>query len=431
VRHWGIKAGIAALLGLFFVSEFLSQGRGPWMGLVAAAVILAVGLTRSKAGWKLVGAMLLGTVILAGVAARLSPTVAQRFTTLTQIGHDESLRQRFMYYRAALRAIREHPVAGIGFENFRNAYPAYRSAEDIYFFDNVIPTMVHDGYLQTALTNGIPALLLYLTLVACVLIKLLRHLSHGEDRDRNDVMLAFLAALSAYLVQDLTGWLDMATASSFWIMLGLALNLAGQNAPAAASPAWIKPAIIAYCASTAVLSLYLLNDHYARVIADAELFEAQALDIRTQWPETEALVNKAHKRFPGDSRSELVAAQIYAKRFVTLHDPSAYARSRALFESSYDHNRFERLRLVNIVALETAALELGQISKASDFAQEAMASLSGTDRDNPGFHEFKAKFLAAQGRFAEALTAIREAQRLAPQDQRFRSREAEYEAKSK
>ncbi len=431
VRHWGIKAGMGGLLALLLISEFLSQGRGPWMGLVAAAAILAVGLTRSKAGWKLIGAMLLGTVILAGVAAKLSPIVAERFATLTQIGHDESLRQRFVLYRAALRAIREHPVAGIGFENFRNAYPAYRSAEDIYFFDNVIPTMVHDGYLQTALTNGIPALLLYLALVACVLIKLLRELSHDEDRDRHDLLLAFLAALSAYLVQDLTGWLDMATTSVFWIMLGLALNLAGRNAPPGPSPSWTKPVIAAFSALIVVLSLYLLNDRYARVIADAQLFKAQALDVRTQWPETESLVDKALSRNPRDSRTELVAAQIYANRFVKLHDPSAYARSRELFESSFSHNRFERLRLVNIVALETAALELGQIGKASDFAQEAMTSLSETDRNNPGFHEFKARFLAAQGRYAEALGAIREARRLAPQEQRFRSREAEYEAKSR
>jgi putative inorganic carbon (HCO3(-)) transporter len=430
VRHWGVKAGMGGLLALLLISEFLSQGRGPWMGLVAAAVILAVGLIRSKAGWKVVGAMSLGMVLLAGLAAKLSPTVAERFATLTQIGHDESLGQRFVFYRAALRAIREHPVAGIGFENFRNAYPSYRSAEDIYFFDNVIPTMVHDGYLQTAMTNGMPALLLYLALVAGVLIKLVRELSHGESRDRHNLLLGFLAALSAYLVQDLVGWLDMATTSAFWIMLGLGLNLASQNTPRS-SRSWTKPVIPILSGLMVLLSLYLLNDRYARVIADAHLFKAQALDVRTQWPDAELLVNKAVSSLPGDSRTEMVAGQIYADRFVSLHDPRAYARSRELLESSFNHNRYDRLRLVNIVALESAALELGQISKASDFAQEAITVLSETDRDNPGFHEFKAKFFAAQGRFGDALTAIREARRLAPQEQRFRSREAEYEAKLK
>lgn len=429
-RHWGIKAGLGGLLALFVISEFLSQGRGPWMGLIAAAVILAVGLMRSKAGWKVIAAMLLGMVMLAGLAAKLSPMAAERLATLTQITHDESIRQRFVHYRAALRAIREHPVAGIGFENFQNSYPSYRSAEDIYFFDNVIPTMVHNGYLQTALTNGIPALLLYLALVVGVLIKLIREVSHDEDRDRQDLLLGFLAALSSYLIQDLAGWLDMALTSAFWVMLGLALNLASQKTPRS-SYSWTKPLIATFSGLMVLLSLYLLNDRYARVIADSHLFKAQALDVRMQWPDTESLVNKALLSLPADSRTEMVSGQIYANRFVSLHDLRAYARSRELLEASYYHNRFDRMRLVNIVALESAALELGQISTASDFAQEAIIVLSGTDRDNPGFHEFKAKFFASQGRFNEALTAIREARRLAPQEERFRSREAEYETKLK
>src|SRR5471030_2942017 len=244
--------------------------------------------------------------------------------------------------------------------------------------------MVHSGYLQTALTNGIPALLLYLALVAGVLIKLVRELSHDEDRDRHDLLLGFLAALSAYLIQDLVGWLDMALTSTFWIMLGLALNLASQNTPRS-SAWWTKPVVATFSGLMVLLSLYLLNDRYARVIADTHLFKAQALDVRMQWPDVESLVNKALSSLPGDSRTEMVAGQIYANRFVSLHDPRAYARSRELLESSFDHNRFDRLRLVNIVALESAALELGQISMASDFAQKAISALSETDRNNPDF----------------------------------------------
>ena len=430
VRRWGAKAVLAGLLALLVISEFLSQGRGPWMGLVAAAFVLTVGMIRSKAGWKVVAAMLLGMVMLGALTAKLSPTVAARLATLTQIAQDENIRQRFVHYRAALRALREHPVAGIGFENFQNSYPAYRSAEDIYFFDNVIPTMVHNGYLQTALTNGIPALLLYLALVAGVLIKLVRELRRNEDRDRQDLLLGFLAALAAYLVQDLVGWLDMALTSTFWVMLGLALNLASENAPRAA-PSWTRPVLAGFSGLMLLLSLYLFYDRYARVIADANLFKAQALDVRRQWPDAEILVGKAVLSLPGDSRTEMIAGQLYAQRFVALQDQRAYARGRELLEASYTHNRYERMRLVNIVALESAALELGQISAASDFAQKAIAALAQTDSDNAAFHEFKARFFGAQGRFDAALEAIREARRLAPQEDRFRSREAEYQARVK
>lgn len=424
-RHWHARTGLASLLALFIVSEFLSQGRGPWIGLVVAMVILAVGMTQAKSRWKVVAALLAGVVVLGGLTARLNPMVAQRFATLTQVSQDQSLNQRFVYYRAALRVVREHPVTGIGFENFRNSYPSYRAADDIWFFDNVIPTMVHNGYLETALNNGIPALLLYLALVATVLVRLGRQLAREADRERRDLLLGLLAALSAYLVQDMSGWLDMALASAFWVTLGLAVNQTRQAASGPAQP-WAKLITIAFSGLMMVLSLYLLNHGYARIIADANLFKAQSLDVRTQWRETESLVNLGLLALPGDSRTEMIAGQIYGKRFIASHDLSAYAKSHELLESSYRHNPFDRMRLVNIVTLERAALELGQISAPSDFAQKALETLSETDRDNPGFHEFKAMFFAAQGRFNEALAAIREALRLAPRDERYRASEAEY-----
>jgi O-antigen ligase len=429
-RHWRTRLGLGALLALLVVSEFLSQGRGPWMGLVAAAFILSFGLMRSKAGWKVFAAMLLAVVVFAGLTAKLSPLAAERLATLTRITHDESIGQRFVYYRAALRAIREHPITGIGFDNFRNSYPAYRAAEDVNFFKDVIPTMVHNGYLQWALTNGIPALLLYLALVAGVLIRLVRELRRDQDRDRHDLLLCFVAALGAYLVQDLVGWLDMTLTTSFWVTLGLALNLANPGA-ARTSTSWTRALIATFAGSMVLLSLYLLHDRYARVVADAHLAKALVLDVRMQWPEVQSLVNRALSSLPGDSDTELVAGQVYARRFVALADPKAYARSRELFESSYDHNRFERLRLFNIVALEIDALGLGQVRTASDLAQKAVTTLSRTDWDNPRFHELRGEFFAAQGKLGVALAAIREARWLAPGEDRFRRLEEEYAAKLK
>jgi len=428
VRHWALKAGLGVALALLLISEFLSQGRGAWIGLVVATIILIVGLARSKGRWKIIAVFLAGIVLLAGLAAKLNPMVAQRFATLSHISQDESINQRFIYYRAALRAVKEHPVAGIGFENFRNAYPQYWGADDIYFFNNVIPTMVHNGYLEAALNNGIPALVLYLALVAVVLVKLGRELSKEASGDRRDLLLCILATLAAYLVQDLTGWLDLALAPAFWIMLGLAMNQAEQPVPGTSTPA-TKHAITAFSGLMIVLSLYLLTDAYARVITDSRLFRAQSLDVRTQWRDAESLVKEALSSLPADSRTELVAGQIYASRFMATHDRETYARSRELLESSYDHNRFDRMRLVNIAALEVAALELGQIGAASEFARKALTVLAKTDGDNPAFHEFRAKFFVAQGDFYEALKAIREARRLAPQEDRLRLIESEYRQK--
>lgn len=429
-RNRGLKAGMGCLFALLLVSEFLSQGRGPWIGLLVAMPILLSGLIRTRPSWKVALAVISGMIIIAGITITLSPMVAERFATFKRITRDESVHQRFIYYKAALRAVREHPVAGVGFENFRNSYPLYRTAEDQLFFQNAIPTMVHNGYLQTALSNGIPALLLYLALTGTVLVMIVRRLSSEKDPVAKDLLLGILAALTAYLVQDLSGWLDLSIASAFWIMLGLALNMLGRDNPHPPL-SWTKPAIAAFFGLMVLLSPYLIHDGYVRLVVDAQLFEAQSLDVKAQWPEAESLVNRSLLGMPGDSRTELIAGQIYAKRFVVNHDPTAFARSRELFESSYRHNRFDRVRLFNIILLEVEGIKTGRIAAPSDFTRKAIDVLSETDHDNPGFHEVRARYFAVQGLFPEALTAIREALRLAPQAERFRAAESEYLSRMK
>ena len=363
------------------------------------------------------------------MAAALSPVVAQRFSTLARLTQDESLSHRFVYYRAALRALADHPLAGIGFENFRNSYPRYRGAEDSWFFDNIIPTMVHNGYLETALNNGVPALLLYLALLATVLLALGRALAAAAPGESRDRLLCLLAVLCAYLVQDLSGWLDLALASVFWVTLGLAANESGRCAAAAADRPARQPMALAVAAALIGLALLVLHDGRARLGAELRLVEAQSLDPATQWPKVQSLARQALEQLPADAHTETVAAQLAGARFTATSDAAAYAWSRELFESAWRHNPFDRMRLFNLIALESQALQRGLITTGSAFALEAVAKLAQTDADNAAYHTFVANFFALQGRFDRALAAVREARRLAPEDARLRALEDGYRSK--
>jgi O-antigen ligase len=426
----GVKAALGLLLALLLLSEFLSQGRGPWIGLLVALFILMIGLVNSRHRWLATAMLALGTTTIAGLAAFFNPALLQRFTTFTHLASDESVNLRFVYYRAALRAIADHPMVGIGFENFKNSYPHYRGPDDTYFFSNIIPTMVHNGYLETALNNGIAALLLYLGLVGVVLFRLAKELKNAKDPARRDLLLCFFAALCAYLIQDISGWLDLALAAIFWSLLGLAANQsrAPPGSPGAKSALHWSP--VAFAAAMIPVCAYTLSDGYARLRVDSNLFQAQALDAKTQWPEVQSLLNDGLARLATDSRTELISAQLYAQRFLATKEPAAYARSHALFESSYAHNHFDRMRLVNIIALETSAMELGVIATGSDFALKALKTLSETDGDNPDFHAFKAQFFATQNQFDNALAAIEVAVKQAPSNQRYRTLELQYRGKN-
>lgn len=142
----------------------------------------------------------------------------------------------------------------------------------------------------------------------------------------------------------------------------------------------------------ALASVYMLRDGYAKVRADASLFKAQAHDAQTQWQEIESLIESALSNLASDSRTEAVAARLYANRFLMMHDPVLYARSHDLFESSYGHNRFDRMRLINLTAIEIEAIKSGVIGTGSAFAMAALDTLSQTDGDNPDFHEFRVSF---------------------------------------
>ena len=425
-RSLSRKAALGIPLALLLASELLSQGRGAWLGLLVAMLILVAGLVGSKYRWKIAALLMAGTVVIAGAVAWLNPDVEQRLTTFAHVTQDRSVGQRFIYYRAAVRVVQDHPLVGIGFENFRNSYPHYRGPDDIYFFDGIIPTMVHDGYLEAAVNNGIIGLLLYLALIAAVLLTIYRVLKAQEDPERRDLLVGILAALAAYLVQDLSGWLNLGLVPIFWIMLGLAMNRCGRTKPMAPSPSSKYP-VTALSALMVLLSLYLLVNGYARVTADALLFQANSYDVKTQWAETEPLISEALASLPDDSHTEWVSGQLYAKRFVATHALDVYTKSHELLESSYKRDRFDRIPLINIVALEIEALRQGTIAAPSPFARHALDVLTETDGDNPDFFQFKADFYAAQGTYPEALTAIRSARRLAPQEQRYRQIETEYE----
>ncbi len=111
---WGgrgrLAAGLTALAGLWAL--WLTYSRGAWLGLAAA---LAAGfglLTRRR---RLTAALiLLGVPVIIGLLGLL--LAPGRF------GADETALRRLYIWEAALRMIRDHPITGVGLDNFLYVY---------------------------------------------------------------------------------------------------------------------------------------------------------------------------------------------------------------------------------------------------------------------------------------------------------------------
>jgi O-antigen ligase len=147
-RGWRIgalAAGLAAALGLA-----ASFTRCAWLGLaVSLAVIL--GLRRPRA-------LVVLAVAAATAYAVLPGDFGDRLRSAFDPGHPAN-RERTMMWEAGARALRDHPITGVGLQNLRPVLDHYRSP-----LASEHPTHLHNSYLQAAVATGGLGLLAFLVL---------------------------------------------------------------------------------------------------------------------------------------------------------------------------------------------------------------------------------------------------------------------------
>ncbi|MFQ6001104.1 MAG: O-antigen ligase family protein [Anaerolineae bacterium] len=119
-KHRRLAYGAASLPML--VCLFLSFSRGAWLLGVPAAVLF-LGLMRGRrAFWVAlggVGAAILALLPLAGL---------ERLTSLLSL-QEGTTQRRLALWKAALQMIRDHPLFGVGLDNFLYQYPRYMLPE--------------------------------------------------------------------------------------------------------------------------------------------------------------------------------------------------------------------------------------------------------------------------------------------------------------
>jgi hypothetical protein len=186
----------------------LTHSRASWLGLAAAMLVVA--LVRERRLWLLIGPAA-AAVALTPIGRVLYGRVLSGFA-----GQDKAAGMRLDEYRNALEIVRRHPLLGIGF----GAPPTLDLAPG-----------VSSLYLTIAETIGLPALLLFLGLVGCLLLRALRLLLRGRRAPSSRLLTGgLLASLLATQVAALTaGLFDHYFASTafphmvalYWLLLAL------------------------------------------------------------------------------------------------------------------------------------------------------------------------------------------------------------------
>lgn len=208
----GLVAGIAA-----------TESRG---GLIASGCCLVAALALLRGRRIAVAGFV--ALALSGAAAvfAASPTALDRVTSFDSGGNGRS-----DLWTVAWRMSEDHPIIGVGLDNFRQQSPGYvRRPGSLEFVDLIVdsPHVVHNLYLQQLAETGIVGLALLLAvMVACIAAALAaaRRFEAGGDarmatfaRSAAVAMIGFLCA--SFFISD-------GTDKRLWIVLALGPALLG------------------------------------------------------------------------------------------------------------------------------------------------------------------------------------------------------------
>jgi len=175
---WSILAAMTSAL-------FASLTRGAWVALAAALVVV---LTR----WRPRLLALLPAAALAFLLVAPVPVLARALSIADPF--DSSNYDRVCMAEAGLRMIGERPLLGVGPGQVTRIYPLYRHPTA----PRLVVPHLHNAYLQLGAERGIPALSVFVALLATAVIGAERGLRRGGPAV--DLQLGFLGAIGAFAV---------------------------------------------------------------------------------------------------------------------------------------------------------------------------------------------------------------------------------------
>lgn len=255
-----LAAAIPLLLGI--VAFVGTSGRMRLLA-VAGVIVMFAGLvnTLSREGLLslaavMVGAVIFGgrwrgraaTLLVIGVAATvgyffvLAPLTARQRVTATDTSGRSSI------WTVAWRVINDHPVLGVGTDNFILVEYKYVDQPGVITSANYIvdtPKVAHNAFLEALTDLGIPGLLTLLAVLGCALTSAVRAawmFERAGDRGMEAMSRAVVLALVAVLTSDL--FASSVYAKFLWILLSLCpvlLSLARRSSPAPGMPARSEP----------------------------------------------------------------------------------------------------------------------------------------------------------------------------------------------
>jgi O-antigen ligase len=159
----------------------LSFARGPWLASGAKLLLLPALARQRMAGWWF---GLLAVALLAALVSGVGRSLFLRFGEFTS----SSAEVRIQLLVAGMESLAEHPWRGVGLAGFGSLSPTFERYP------------VHNAPLQLGVELGLPALIVYCTLLLAPLFQAVRALRRCQDARAAHRLRALCLAYSALLL---------------------------------------------------------------------------------------------------------------------------------------------------------------------------------------------------------------------------------------
>ena len=207
--------GLMGLAAIVVVRETLSI-QGYLNFIVGAGVVVMLWLFMSKR--KSLAIAVAGLGVIGGGLVFLGLINSG---PLAKYIYEASIAARGYYWRAAIKILIEHPIFGVGMDNYGTWYPRNRQVA----MENGFLTYsnsAHNVYLDLASNGGFPLLLIYLAITARVVVAIVRVVKRNDGIDA--YFLATVGAWVAYHVQSFISINQLGLAIWGWVLSGLIIG---------------------------------------------------------------------------------------------------------------------------------------------------------------------------------------------------------------
>ena len=176
----------------------VTQSRGAFVAFVVGFIVFLLLGAGSRHSLVLKVVALVSLVLVVAFVFKISPSVAKRYA---RILNPMANKDRLEIWRTALLMIRDHPVLGVGLNNFVNFYPLYEHPEGF----GTSMYMAHNVFLEFGATTGIPGLILFVVIAVLGISGGIRGLiKAGSSSSLPATTLAIFAAILTHLQFDIT-----------------------------------------------------------------------------------------------------------------------------------------------------------------------------------------------------------------------------------